>query len=369
MLSRQKQAKLHIVHTESSLGWGGQEMRVIAESQGLMGRGHRLTLLTPESSTIYHEAIKAGIETLSLPLEKKRIKGVLALRKWLQNNKPDLINTHSSTDSWLVALAQVAGRKIPMVRTRHLSAAVPANRATRWLYVTAAKYTVTTGESIRQALIENNHFDGDFITAIPTGIDAERFVPGDKNHAREMLGLPAEDIIIGIVATVRSWKGHQYLVDAFSKIDCSQAKLVIVGDGPVREVVEKQIHEAGLDERVVMAGQQQNVVPWLQAMDVFVLPSYANEGVPQAILQAMLCERPIVTTDAGSITEAVEHGRSALVVEKKNSDAIAAALELLIRDPVLAERLGKQARLCAAVDYGFENMLDKMEKVFYGLME
>jgi len=369
MAADQKKRQLHIVHTESSLGWGGQEMRILSEALGFMQRGHRLTLLTPSSSTIYGAAIKAGIETVALPMEKKRLKGVMSLRKWLADNNPDIVNTHSSTDSWLVALAKIGMQDIPMVRTRHLSAAVPGNFATRWLYASATNYTVTTGESIRQMLIRDNHFDGANISAIPTGIDVDRFVPGDKLLVRSELGLPADEILIGIVATIRSWKGHQYLIEALSKIKNDNVRLLIIGDGPIKDVVEKQIDELGLSDKVLMAGQQEDVVPWLQAMDIFVLPSYANEGVPQAVLQAMLCEKAIVTTDAGSISEAVEHEQSGLIVDKKSSEAIATALELLMSDASLSERLGKQARLSAAANYSFESMLDKMEKVFYSVVK
>lgn len=368
-ITEQAMEPLHIVHTESSLGWGGQEMRILSEARGFIQRGHRLTLLTPSSSTIYKAAIKAGIETIDLPLEKKRLKGVLALRKWLVANQPDVVNTHSSTDSWLVALAKIGLPKIQMVRTRHLSAAVPGNIATRWLYASATRYTVTTGESIRQMLIQDNRFAGDKITAIPTGIDVNRFVPGDKRLARSKLGLAADEILIGIVATIRTWKGHQYLVDALAEIGNDSVRLLIVGDGPIKDVVEKQVQDLGLQDKVLMAGQQEDVVPWLQAMDFFVLPSYANEGVPQAVLQAMLCEKAIITTDAGSISEAVENEKSGLIVAKKSSQAIADALQRLITDPDLCKRLGRQARLSAAANYSFEGMLDKMEKIFYSVVK
>jgi len=369
MTVNQSKKKLHIVHTESSLGWGGQEIRILSEARGFIERGHRLTILTPSTSNIYHAAIKAGIETVALPIDKKRLKGVFAIRQWLQQNKPDVVVTHSSTDSWLVALSQWFGAKTPMVRTRHLSASVPDNRASRWLYSKASAHVATTGESIRQALIDHVHVDPDNVTAVPTGIDAQHFVPGDKKLNKESLGLPGATLLIGIVATIRSWKGHQYLVEALSKIKHDNVHLLVVGDGPARKALEQRIKELDLTDRVIMAGQQENVLPWLQAMDIFVLPSYANEGVPQALLQAMLTEKAIITTDAGSISEAVENQQSALIVDKKSSDAIAEALELLIGDPALAERLGKQARLSAAAEHGFDSMLDKMEKIFYKVVK
>jgi len=114
---------MKIVHTESSLGWGGQELRILAESQGLARRGHELTLLCPLEARIYAEAPSWGLRTVALPIATKRVDGLLALRRWLKTNPCDVLSTHSSTDSWLAAIALLAlNRPCPMVRTRHISA-------------------------------------------------------------------------------------------------------------------------------------------------------------------------------------------------------------------------------------------------------
>jgi glycosyltransferase involved in cell wall biosynthesis len=119
-----------------------------------------------------------------------------------------------------------------------------------------------------------------------------------------------------------------------------------------------------LNERVVFAGNQSNVVPWLHAFDIFALPSYANEGVPQALVQAMLSGLPIVTTPIGSILEAVEHERSALIVPPREAAPLRSALERLMRDPALASSLGAAARGAALERFSLDVMLDKMEAIF-----
>ena len=111
---------MKIVHTESSLGWGGQELRILAESKGLAKRGHELTLICPLEARIHGEAPSWGLRTVALPIATKRLDGLLAVRRWLRANPPDVVSTHSSTDSWLVAL----GTRLPIVRTRHISAPV-----------------------------------------------------------------------------------------------------------------------------------------------------------------------------------------------------------------------------------------------------
>ena len=97
--------KLHIVHTEASQGWGGQEIRIINESQGMIARGHKVSLLAPREAKICNAARDAGISVIEMPFEKKSFKNIFTIRKWLLKNRPDVVNTHSSIDSWLVGLA------------------------------------------------------------------------------------------------------------------------------------------------------------------------------------------------------------------------------------------------------------------------
>jgi len=135
---------MRIVHTESSLGWGGQELRILSESRGLARRGHEVTLLCPLEARIHAEAPSFGLRTVALPIAIKRIDGLLALRRWLRTNACDVVCTHSSTDSWLGALAALGLRR-PIVRMRHISAPAPRNALTRWLYGRPARI-VTTGD-------------------------------------------------------------------------------------------------------------------------------------------------------------------------------------------------------------------------------
>lgn len=359
-------ARLHIVHTEASLGWGGQEIRILTEAAGMMQRGHRVTLLCPAGAKIYEEARLRGVPAVALPVGRKNLRGVLALHRWLRNNPADILNTHSSTDTWLAALASLLpGEQAPIVRTRHISAPIPNNRATRWLYQSATRHIVTTGEKLRQQLIDDNGYKPENITSVPTGIDTSRFIPGDKRLVRRQLGLPEEGTIIGIVATLRSWKGHTYLLDAFTALGDPTAHLLIVGDGPQRDALQKKVAELGLQERVIMPGNQRDVLPWLQAMDIFVLPSYANEGVPQALLQAMLCALPIITTPVGSILDALQNGKNGLIVEPKNAAPLQQALKRLLQEPELRLALGEHARIDGLEKFGLQAMLDKMEAIFH----
>ena len=359
---------LSIVHTESSLGWGGQEIRILTEAAGMIQRGHRVRLLCPREARIHDEAARYGVPVEALPIGRKNLNGLMSMIGWMRAHPAvkewDVINTHSSTDSWLVALANLfLGRPGPIVRTRHISAPVPRNRLSTWLYGRAAAKVVTTGEALRCRLIEDNRVAPERIQSVPTGIDTGRFVPGDRGAARRKTGLPADRILVGIVATLRSWKGHRYLIEACATLP-PDVGLVIVGDGPQREALQALVASHGLGDRVWMPGNQVDVVPWLQAIDIFVLPSYANEGVPQALIQAMLVALPVVTTSAGSIGELALDGKTARVVPAQDVQALRDSIALLISDAGMRARLGEAAREYCVARYSLERMLDSMEVVF-----
>jgi glycosyltransferase involved in cell wall biosynthesis len=351
---------LSIVHTESSLGWGGQEIRILSESKGLIGRGHDVKLLCPPEARIFAEARAWGVPVLPMPIASKRLAAVKFLVRWFGENPCDVVSTHSSTDSWLTAVAMlVLGRPCPVVRTRHISAPVPRNFLSRWLYTRATRRIVTAGEALKKELVERNGFPAARIDSVPTGIDAQRFRPGDKDSARRQLGLK-DSPLVGIVATLRSWKGHRYLIEALPE----EAFLVIVGDGPQRENLQNQVRSLGIEKRVQFAGNQADVVPWLQALDVFALPSYANEGVPQALVQAMLVGLPCVTTAVGSIPELAKDGETALVVPAQDAGALRSSLEKLLGHEELRKSLGAAARRHCEAGFSYQRMLDRMETIY-----
>ncbi len=362
---------MKILHTESSCGWGGQELRVLNEACGMVRRGHQVLLAAPGRSRIHAEALRRGLPVRALPMERKSLAGYLALRALLKTEAVQVANTHSSTDSWLTALACIGlGNGPVVVRTRHISAPIPANIGTRWLYSRSAARVVTTGEALRLQVIRETGADPDRVVSVPTGIDLAHFRAGDRNAARASLAATAsvdlaqDDFLVGIVATLRSWKGHRYLLDALALIADTSVKVVIVGGGPGEANLRRQAADLGLATRVIMAGQQDDVVPWLQSFNAFVLPSYANEGVPQAIMQAMACRLPTVTTDVGAIGEVAIDGVTALMVRPQDADALAAAVLRLRDDAALREQLAGAALAQAQSGFSEEIMLNRMEAVF-----
>jgi glycosyltransferase involved in cell wall biosynthesis len=363
---------MNLLQVSASNDWGGAEIRLLTEAAGLAGRGHSVTVVCPAGSPLGARAVAAGLNCVELPpgfgmardAFAGRWRAFLALRRLLANGRYDLIATHGTTDTWLTALvACTLVGPPPIVRTHHPSASAPCGPANRWLYMRAAARIVTGGEAIRRSLVSAHGFDERRIVSIPTGIDLDHFRPGDRAAARRVLELPDDDWpVLGIVASLRRAKGHHLLIDALARFS-TPVRLLVVGDGPQRAALEKQADALLPPDRIRFVGKQADVLPWLQALDLFVLPTL-HEGVPQSLSQAMAVGLCCVTTPVGGIPEIATDGDSALFVAPGKVDALHQGLEHALADPALRERLGRRAREAALERCSIEAMLDGLERLY-----
>jgi glycosyltransferase involved in cell wall biosynthesis len=371
MVDRMK--PLSILHTESSIGWGGQELRILTEMEGMVQRGHRVHLVTARSADILPAARARGLAVDGLPIEAKKLPGLRAMRRWLALHAGsfDVINTHSSTDAWLVGLACASLRNAPpTVRTRHVSTHVNTSRSTRWLYQRATTHIVVTGEALKMQLVRENGYDAARITSVRTGIDLERFQPQDRAAARARFAVDARPAL-AIVATLRDWKGHDDLLDAWMLIRERTPgwQLLIIGDGPRRAHLEARVAAMHLGDDVRFTGNQDDVPAWFACAALAVLPSYGDEGVPQSLMQAAACGLPAVSTPIGAIPEAVIDGRTGVLVPPRDVPRLAAALQQLMNDAPMRARMGTAAHAYAQANFGIAQMLDGMEGVFRQVLE
>lgn len=359
---------LSILHTESSTGWGGQEIRILTEAAGMIARGYKVVLLTPPEAEIAPAAINRGIPTVTLPVAWKNLEGFRAMRAYLKahGHEFDVINTHSSTDSWLVAAACATLRNTPpLVRTRHVSTTIHNKWSTPWLYQKATRHIVTTGEALRQQLHHDNHFALDTMTSIRTGIDLNYYKPLDQQTMRTKLGVQNRPTI-GILATLRDWKGHDHLLDAWVtlKNEFPQWQILFIGDGPRRAHLEQRVDQLGMRDSVYLVGNQDNVPEWLACIDLFALPSYGEEGVPQGLMQAMASGKPAISTPIGAIGEALQDGQTGLMTPPKDVPKLTDNLRRLMQDAALREQFANASLAYAQGNFGIDIMLDCMEGVF-----
>jgi len=362
---------MRILHTESSQGWGGQEIRILVESQCLLKKGHSVSILADPDSAIARNAQRYGVEIVPVRLKRKKIYELREVISAINRLQPDVISAHSSTDHWLVAIARILAKyKPPVVRTRHISARVHRNLPTKWLYRSGCEAIVTTGAYIRNHLLDDGFVSPEKVRSIPTGIDLAHFCPTDKKEARRRLSaefpIRSDALLFGNIATLRSWKGQHDLIRAFFAAlpRLGNAQLLIVGDGPQRESLQKLANTFDHDNHVVFCGQQQDVRDYFDALDIFVFPSYANEGVPQAILQAISYGLTIITTRVGAIEEAVaEYPQVQFVTPRDTSDLAAALVETYKNgtDRILPSSAIKDR-------IGINRMTDEMLKTYFSVL-
>lgn len=358
-----------ILHTEASCGWGGQEIRILTESEGMIARGHSVSIACCSNAKIFHEAKLRNIPVIALPFHKKSVSNLIAITKWLKQNAHhfDIVNTHSSGDAWLIALANLLLRKKTpiMIRTRHVSTKVNRSWGTRWLYLKASKHIITTGQRLRETLHIQNNYPLSHMTSVPTGIDLDFFIPQEKTLSRQKIQIPNKPTL-GILATLRSWKGHTFLLEAWKTLhqEFPQWQLLIVGDGPQRESLTQKTKDMQLSSSVIFLGNRDDTADCLNSMDIFVLPSYGNEGVPQSIMQAMACGLPVVSTTVGAIDEIVISNKTGYLVEPKNTEVFIEKLRELMGNIILRKNIGDAALAHAKMYFGSEIMLNKMTEVF-----
>ncbi|MEW6302176.1 MAG: glycosyltransferase family 4 protein [Verrucomicrobiota bacterium] len=357
-----------IAHTECSLGWGGQEIRVFTEMQAMRARGHRVLLCAPAQSKIFEKAGEAGFTVFPIHDGKLRFAGtVLRLASLFRREKVQIVNPHSSRDGWLAGLAgRLAG--VPLIiRSRHIEVDYPSRLLSRIAYHHLPHHVFTTSQRISEGLIQALSLAPSRVTCVPTGIDLRKFNPDAVTatlHAE--LKLPRETPLVAMISVLRSWKGHDFLLAAAKQVIAvkPQPHFVIAGEGPRRAWIEQQIREGGLEKHVTLLGHRDDVPNLLASAQVVVLPSTAHEGIPQIILQAQAMGKAVIGTTIGGIPEVVTDGQTGLLVAPSDAGALAQAILRLLGDEVLAFRLGLNARQVAREEYGLDRMCERLEAVY-----
>ena len=337
---------MKILHTEWSDGWGGQEIRILADAMVLTDMGHEVTLLVCPGGGLERNAREKGLPVIGMQIRHAYdFRALGRLVALFRREKYDVVNTHSSVDSWIAGAAAKITRIPVLVRTRHLSVPVstnPFNVVYRW-----PDAIVTTAEMIRRRMIADNGVRPERIISIPTGIDLEKFDPGlDPGDIRGELGLAPEHRVVTMVAVLRSWKRHEIFLEAAARLipDRPDLRFLVVGDGPGRKRVSNKIKELNIEDQVIMTGYRTDIPRILAVTEICALTSESSEGVPQSVLQYQAMARPVVASTAGGIPEVVQDEQTGLLCPINDSVAVAAAVGRLLDRPELAARLGRAGR-------------------------
>lgn len=361
---------IKVLHTESSMNLGGQELRVLAEMEGLTKKGYESALAARPGSRILDEAENRGLKNYPVGMRGSLDPAAVAsLARIILRERIDIVNAHGSKDGWSAGIAaRLIGKKV--VRSRHVANPIRAHFFGRLVYGPLCDIIVTTSESIKRGMAERG-VDPRKIISIPTGVDTGRFNPGvEKGRLRAELGVGESVPLAGMVAVMRGDKGPDVFIRAAEIVASSapDAVFVLAGDGWMRSRLEEMVSASQFRERIRLLGYRRDIPAILADLDVFCLPSLIPEGVPQAVLQAHAMKCPVIASDIGGVNEVAIDGRTALCVPPGDADALACAIKKLMDDSALAGRLAGEGHKLALDGYTLEGMLDRMDGVYRNLL-
>jgi len=359
---------MHIIlHTESSHGHGGQEIRTLAETRWLIGHGWRALIVCQPDSPLLAEA-----RASSIPVEAVRmgsatdIGAIVRLRRLMRERGVSLVHTHSSVDSWLGGVAAKSlGR--PVVRSRHVSIPIRRRRA---LVYRLADRIITSGEGVR-AMVIGAGITPERVVAISAGVDSARFHPGVSGKAvRDELGLGAAPMV-GLVANVRGSKGHNVFLDAARAVltAAPETRFLIVGDGVGFEDVKGRVRQLGLEARVHLTGFRRDIPEVMAALDVLALPSIRSEAIPQVIPQALAVGTPVVASTVGGSPELIRDGENGRLVPPADAPALADAILTLLREPERARAMARAGQVMVQARYTIDATMARTTAVYRELLD
>lgn len=278
--------------------------------------------------------------------------GLVELVRLLRRERPDILHASSSKAGVLGRIAGViAGIPIRIFTVHGWAFAAHsgvAGRLYRWadrLVRPLTTVTICVSERERAAGLAAGTCDPERTTVIPNAVD----VAG----ARRFRAMGRERPLVLAVGRLKAPKDFPTLVRALGKLPPDSFDALIVGDGPDRRRLEEEIAGLGLQARVRLAGERRDVPALLAGADVFVLAS-SSEGMPVSVLEAMAAGLPVVASRVGGVPEQVDDGRTGVLVEPGDTDALAEALTTLLDDGELRRRLGAAGRARAEEAFDLE---------------
>ena len=330
------------LHIDSARTWRGGQNQVLVTVLGLRGLGHRTVLVAHPTGELRRRA-QEGLDFIPLaPRTELDLGASWRLSRLLKRLQPDIVHAH---DPHAVAMAAVAlsmstqPRKPPLVAARRVDFRLGRNALSRWKYRQVNLF-ICSSEAIRRMVLADGVPPARAVT-VHEGVDLERVHAAPVARLHEELWLPHGSPVVGNVAALVPHKGQRYLVQAVPQILREQpdVRIVIAGEGELREALQHQIAQHHLEKHVILAGFRPDVLSLHKAFDLFVMSS-VTEGLGTSLLDAMACGRPIVATSAGGIPEVVADGETGILVPPRDHAALAEAIIRLLADTGLREGMG-----------------------------
>jgi glycosyltransferase involved in cell wall biosynthesis len=367
---------VNVMFVVPCFGFGGLEQVVLSIVRALDRSRFNpsfCTLLSPDP-LLYRE-----MEQLNLPcyiLDKGpglNFSLPFKLSRLFKSENIQLVNAHDIGATLYAAPAARLGSRRLVIHTDHSQILAKSKYPSLYggLLRKLVDASITVSLDLENYLVEKFKVKRSLVKTIPNGIDTSRF--GGKlepGRLRDELGIGPQERVIGSIGRLTRQKGMNYLLRAFRMVleNNPDTRLVIVGQGDLKDDLVHLSRELNIQERVVFAGVRQDIPSLLQLFDVFALASLW-EGQPITIMEAMAAGKPIVVTDAGGNAEILDNGSYGRIVPVENPEALAESIRSLLDNPELAENLGRKAQAQAMSELSSEAMVRKYESVFASILK
>jgi len=347
----QARQPIRVLHITFNMGIGGTE-QVIRQLVSQMPETEAVSsilcidgMIGPLGQSLQN----AGVEVVAL----KRSPGfdrqlIRQIRERIRDGRFDLVHCHQYTPFIYGRLAAIAtgarvvftehGRFYP---DRYRYKAAPVN----WLLAIITPAIVAISSATRDALSRYEFIPAWKIRVIYNGIKELTRNAELEAAVRCRLGIPESAFVVGTVSRLDSVKNQKMMIGAFKRfLEASpDSYLLMVGDGPERDALEKQTEKAGLAGRILFTGYIEHPASYLAAMDAFLLSSY-TEGTSMTLLEAMSLGIPTVATRVGGNPEIVSHGETGLLAQSDDEAGFAGAMVRIFKDPGLREKLSRNSQ-------------------------
>ena len=366
--------KPHICHVSPSFGTGGPEVRTALLIDASVDEfRHTVISLNGELSGRDRVASRDAVRFLAAP----RAGDIRGLGRTLGDLRPDLLLTYGwgGTDALLAArlcgLRRVLHAEDGFLPDESVRQRLPRLLARRVL-LRLSRQVVCPSQTLVRIAKKSWWLPDHRIRYIPNGVDLRRFAPPTSAQAataRRRLGCTESEIVIGTVGRLGAEKNHERLIRAFAAVSTGRpTKLLIVGDGPLRNDLGRLVRELGIESRTLFAGRVVDPFDLYHAMDVFALSS-DTEQMPIVLLEAMAVGLPIVSTDVGDVGSMLSPANLPFVVPAGRDDLYGAALATLIDDAEVRAQLGRENRTTCQERYSIDAMIDAYLELYRGALE
>ena len=337
------------LHIDTARTWRGGQNQVLLTVNGLREIGQRAALVAHPDGELRKRASE-GLDLIPLaPRTEMDLTAAWRLARVVKRLSPDVVHAHDPHGIAMASLALSLGgaavshaRNSPVrafVASRRVDFHLQKNAFSRWKHRQVDTF-ICASEAIRKMLVADGVAEERTVT-VHEGIDLEHVLAAPPVNLHEELWLPHHAPIVGNVAALVPHKGQRYLIEAAHLVvqEIPDARFVILGEGELREHLEKLVKEHHLEKHVLLPGFRTDVLGCIKAFDLFVMSSI-TEGLGTSLLDAMGCSRAIVATRAGGIPEVVDDGVTGLLVGPRDHHAMAAAIVRLLKNGAERQRMG-----------------------------